>query len=162
MSTNKILAYTDVEHSESVAPKLVSAIKNNCSGGPHIVHKHYTSLRDGEKEISREIQSLTSSSPNVLILIHGTDNAHSKRSMPLEPHTTEMPQPQPQPQPQQPQRAGSVFDHYAFFSPTTVLVLGISAFLIFFALNALWIIGTTETPDRLGQMSRTAREKKQQ
>ena len=156
MSTNKILAYTDVEHSESVPPKLVSAIKKNCSGGPHIVHKHYTSLRDGEKEISREIQSLTSSSPNVLTLIHGTDNAHSKRSMPLEPHITEMPQPQ------QPQRAGSVFDHYAFFSLTTVLVLGISAFLIFFALNALWIIGTTETPDRLGQMSRAAREKKQQ
>lgn len=148
-STNKVLVYTNVDHSESIPGKLKSALNKHCHKDTKLVHKHYSSLQDGNRAISGEIDHLKSSSLDTLILLHGVDNkSHVKRDVPLKQGNGT--------------NTNGVFDRYVFFSPMSVLTLGISAFLIFFTLNALWIIGTTETPDRLGQLSRAARDKKQQ
>ena len=124
-------------------------MKKHCHKGTKLVHRHYSSLQDGNRAISSEIDHLKSSNPDTLILLHGEDRkSHVKRNVP--------------PKQVNGTNTSGMFDRYVFFSPMSVLALGISAFLIFFTLNALWIIGTTETPDRLGQLSRAARDKKQQ
>ncbi|WFD33838.1 hypothetical protein MCUN1_000658 [Malassezia cuniculi] len=147
LDSTKVLVYANVDDSEQIPAKLTKAVKSNCSKGPEVVNKHYDSVKDGKNSINDEINALKSSYPEVLILIHGEEGAtHAKRALPA----------------QEKKHYKSVFDHYAFFSSTTVLVLGVSAFLIFFAINALWLIGTTQTPDKIGQLSRAARDKKQQ
>ena len=57
---------------------------------------------------------------------------------------------------------GSVFEHYSFFSAPTILGIGVAAFLLFFTLIPLSLIGSTRTPDKLGQPNRMSLEKKQQ
>lgn len=58
---------------------------------------------------------------------------------------------------------GKFLERYQLFNSATVLAIGVAAFLLFFVLVAITMIGSIETPDRLGATkSAVSHEKKRQ